>query len=128
MFLRPVITSGWGRFKGMATLQRIILSLPIGKANAVKVPDFERAIGNQPSGTNNDQTRREVKDAIISNRIPIGSSPQRGYWLIDSDVECREIVDRINATIRDYEAKRYAIISGWRRRKVSKVSGNPWPK
>jgi len=112
----------------VATLQRIILSLPIGKANAVKVPNFERTVGNHPSGTNNDQTRREVKDAIINNHIPIGSNPQRGYWLIDSDAECREIVDRINATIRDYEAKRNAIISGWRRRKASKASGNPWPK
>jgi len=112
----------------MATLQRIIRSLPIGKANAVKVPAFERAIGNQPSGTNNDQTRREVKEAIISNGIPIGSSSQRGYWLIDSDAECEEIVDRINATIRDYEAKRDAIIRGWRRRRASKASGNAWPK
>ena len=112
----------------MATLQRIILSLPIGKTNAMKVPIFERAIGNQPSGTNNDQTRREVKDAIISNDIPIGSNSQRGFWLIDSDDECREIVDRINATIREYETKRNAIIRGWRRRKASKASGNTWPK
>jgi hypothetical protein len=112
----------------MATLQQIIHSLPIGKANAVKVPAFERLIGNQPSGTNNDQTRREVKDAIINNHIPIGSSSQRGYWLIDSDDECREIVARINATIRDYEAKRNAIIRGWRRRKASKATGGAWPK
>lgn len=112
----------------MATLPRIIRSLPIGKAHAVKVSVFERAIGNQPSGTNNDRTRREVKDAIINNHIPIGSSSQRGYWLIDSDAECREIVDWINATIRDYEAKRNAIIRGWRRRKASKASGGGWPK
>jgi hypothetical protein len=128
MLLRPVITPGWRRFKGMATLEQIILHLPIGKANAMKVPAFERAIRNEPSGTNNDQTRREVKDAIVSNDIPIGSSPQRGYWLIDSDAECREIVDRIKATIRDYEAKRKAIIRGWKRRKASKASGNAWPK
>lgn len=87
----------------MATLQQIILSLPIGKANAMKVPSFERAIGNQPTGTNNDQTRREVKEAIIGNHVPIGSSSQRGYWLIDSDAECQEIKDRLNATIRDYK-------------------------
>jgi hypothetical protein len=112
----------------MATLQRIVQFLPIGKANAMKVPAFEKAIGNQPSGTNNDQTRREVKDAIINNDIPIGSSSKRGYWLIDSDAECRETVARINATIKDYEAKRNAIIRGWKRRKASKASGNAWPK
>lgn len=112
----------------MATLQQIIFALPVGKANATNVPTFERAVGNQPSGTNNDQTRREVKEAIISNEIPIGSSSQRGYWLIDSDGECQEIVDRLNATIRDYQEKRDAIMRGWARRKASKASGNPWPK
>jgi len=112
----------------MATLQQIILALPVGKTNAMKVPVFERAIGNQPSGTNNDQTRREVKEAIVVHDIPIGSSSQRGYWLIDSDAECQEIVDRQNATIRDYKAKRKAIVRGWTRRKASKASGNPWPK
>jgi hypothetical protein len=114
--------------KAMATLQQIILLLSVGKANAMNVPAFERAIGNQPSGTNNDQTRREVKDAITSNDIPIGSSSQRGYWLIDSDAECQEIVDRLNATITDCEAKRDAIVCGWTRRRASKASGNPWPK
>jgi hypothetical protein len=112
----------------MATLQQIILSLPVGKNKAMKVPAFERAIGTQPRGTNNDQTRREVKEAIVGNDIPIGSSSQRGYWLIDSDAECQEIVDRLNATIRDYEEKRDAIVRGWTRRQRSKASGNPWPK
>ena len=112
----------------MATLRQIILSLPVGKAYAMRVPAFEREIGNEPSGTNNDQTRREVKDAIMGNDIPIGSSSQRGYWLIDSDAECQEIVGRVNATIADYEAKRDAIVRGWTRRRASKRSGNPWPK
>ncbi len=56
----------------MATLQQIIAALPVGKTNAMKVSDFEQAIGNQPSGTNNDQTRREVKSAIYGNEIPVG--------------------------------------------------------
>jgi len=112
----------------MATLQQIITALPVGKANALKVPDFERIIGNQASGTNNDQTRREVADAILSNEIPIASNPQRGYWLIDSDAECQEVVDRMDAMIRAYQTKRAAIISGWARRKQSKATGTPWPK
>ena len=62
----------------MATLQQIIAALPIGKANAMKVPVFEQAIGNQARGTNDDQTRREVKSAIYDNEIPIGSSPPVG--------------------------------------------------
>ena len=112
----------------MATLQQIIAALPIGKTNAMKVPVFEQALGNQASGTNNDQTRREVKSAIYDNEIPIGSSPPVGYWLIDSDVECQEIVDRLDSTIREYTAKRDAIIRGWQKRKQSKLTGNSWPK
>ncbi len=83
----------------MATLQQIIDALPVGKTNAMKVSDFEQAIGNQPGGTNNDQTRGEVKRAIRDNEIPVGSSSHAGYWLIDSDAECQEIVDRINSTM-----------------------------
>ncbi len=112
----------------MATLQQIITALPVGKTNAVSVPAFEQAIGNQPSGTNNDQTRREVKSAIYDNDIPVGSSPHAGYWLIDSDAECQEIVDRLNATINAFTAKKNAIIRGWQQRRQSKLTSNPWPK
>jgi len=112
----------------MATLQKIIATLPVGKTKAMKVPAFEQAIGNQTKGTNNDQTRREVKSAIHDNEIPIGSSPPIGYWLIDSDAECQEIVDRLDSTIQEYTAKRDAIKRGWQKRKQSKIAGNPWPK
>ena len=112
----------------MATLRQIINLLPVGKANVIKVPAFETAIGNRTAGTNNDRTRREIKAAIMNDKIPIGSNPQGGYWLIDSDAECQEVVDRINATVADFIAKRDAIIRGWQRRKASKQSGNPWPK
>ena len=112
----------------MATLRQIIAALPVGKTNAVGVPAFEQAIGNRPRGTNNDQTRGEVKNAIHDNEIPVGSSSQAGYWLIDSDAEYQEIVDRLNSTIRTYTAKRDAITRGWQRRRQSKLTGNPWPK
>ncbi len=112
----------------MATLQQIIAALPVGKANAMRVSDFEQVIGNQPSGTNNDQTRREVKSAIYDNDIPVGSNPNAGYWLIDSDAECQEIIDRLNSTINAFITKRDAIIRGWQRRKQSKQTANSWPK
>lgn len=112
----------------MATLQTIIAALPVGKNNAMNVPDFEQAIGNQPTGTNNDQTRREVKSAICDNDIPVGSSPPVGYWLIDSDAECQEIVNRLDSTISELTAKRDAIVRGWQKRKQSKSGTTPWPK
>ena len=112
----------------MASLQQIIAALPIGKQNAIKVPQIEQIIGNQPSGTNNDKTRNEVVNTIHSHDIPIGSSPNHGYWLIDSDSEYQEVVDRLNATIATYVAKRDSIIRGWNKRKQSKTTGTPWPK
>ena len=112
----------------MATLQQIIAALPVGKNNAQNVATFEQAIGNQNTGTNSDQTRREVKNAIHNNDIPVGSNSHAGYWLVDSDLECQEIIDRLNSTINDCIAKRDAIARGWQRRKQSKSSGTPWPK
>ncbi|MFH2064215.1 MAG: hypothetical protein ABIK15_03320 [Pseudomonadota bacterium] len=112
----------------MATLRQIIDALPIGKENAMKVSDFEQAIGNVPSGTNNDQTRREVKDAIDNNEIPIGSSPPRGYWLINSDEEFQEVIDGLNSIIETYTTKRDSITRGWERRRRSLDTTAPWPK
>src|ERR1035437_615989 len=108
--------------------QQIISALPVGKADALRVSDFETAVGNQSSGTNNDPSRKEVNEAILNDHIPIGSSPQCGYWLIDSDAEFQEVIDRIDATIAAFKAKRDAIEDGWKRRKRSKLSGTPWPK
>jgi len=112
----------------MATLQQIIAAIPVGKMNALKVTNFEQVIGNQPSGTNNDQTRREVQNAIYNNDIPIGSSPQAGYWLIDSNAEYQEVVGRLDSTINKLTAKRDAITRGWQRRRQSKSTATPWPK
>lgn len=112
----------------MAKLSEIIKALPVGKARSIKAPAFEAAIGNSPRGTNNDQTRRDIKDAIMRLEIPIGSSSHGGYFLIDSDQEYQEVVDRINATVRDFEEKKDAISRGWNRRKQSKQTLTPWPK
>ncbi len=112
----------------MATLQQIIAAIPIGKMNAMRVTDFEQTLGNQPSGTNNDQTRREVKNAIYNNDIPIGSSPHAGYWLIDSDAEYQEVIGRLDSTINQFTAKRDAITRGWQRRRQSRSTPTPWPK
>lgn len=112
----------------MASLQQIIAALPVGKRNAMKVSDIEQCIGNQPSGTNNDQTRNEVNSLIYDHNIPVGSSSKAGYWLIDSDAEFQEVIDRLNATIETYVAKRDALTRGWQKRKNSKSTLNPWPK
>ena len=112
----------------MATLEQIIQHIPVGKGNAMRVSDFEQAIGNQNVGTNNDQTRREVDDAIINHDVPIGSNPQCGYWLINSDDECNEVVTRLKNTAEKYRQKAEHIRNGWNRRRGSLPTGNPWPK
>ncbi len=112
----------------MATKVQIISAIPVGKAKAIKVAAFETAIGNVPKGTNNDTTRKEVSDIIVQDGIPIGSTSYHGYWLIDSDAECKAVLDSLDARIATYTKKRDAIKRGWDRRKASKAAGNPWPK
>lgn len=112
----------------VATLEQIVNAIPVGKNNAVKVPAFEKMIGIENCGTNNDKTRDKVTEAIVEKEIPIGSNPRYGYWLIDSDAECQEVIDRLTRTIDTYTAKRDAIQAGWNRRKASKAAGTPWPK
>jgi hypothetical protein len=107
---------------------QIISAIPVGKANAIKVAAFEAAIGNVPKGTNNDTTRKEVSDIIVQDGIPIGSTSYHGYWLIDSDAECAEVLASIDKTIATYKAKRDAIEAGWNKRKAMKAAGTPWPK
>jgi hypothetical protein len=106
----------------MATSQQIITNLPIGKANAIKVLDLETAVGSQTVGANND-----VQKAIFNDEIPIGSC-RNGYYLIDSDAEYQEIIDKIDTQIKAYEEKKIALAKGWQRRKLSIQSGIPWPK
>lgn len=111
----------------MATSQQIIANLPIGKANAIKVSDLEVVIGNQIVGTNNDETRNDVRNAIFNDEIPIGAC-RNGYYLIDSDAEYQEIIDKIDSIIKTYEEKKAALAKGWQKRKQSKQVGIPWPK
>ena len=111
----------------MASMQQIISNLPVGKPNAVSASNLEQMIGNQPIGTNNDKTRDEIRKAILDNEIPIGSCVG-GYYLIDSDVEYQELIDKLNTTITQYQRKINAITNGWQKRRQSKLSGTPWPK
>lgn len=111
----------------MATRNRIITALPVGRSNAIKVRAFGLAVGNPRKGTNDDNTRNEVTALINNEDIPIGSG-HRGYWLIDSDAECAAVLDSIDEKIATYKKKRDAIERGWNRRKASKNAGTPWPK
>ena len=67
--------------------QQILNALPVGKPNAMSVSEFEQLIENRPCGTNNDQTRNEIRKLIYKQKIPVGSSTQNGYWLINSELE-----------------------------------------
>ena len=111
----------------MATSHQIIKNLPVGKANAIQVPDLKTAVGNQTVGTNNDETRNDVRNAIFNDEMPTGSC-RNGYYLIDSDTEYQEIIDKIDFRIKTYEEKKAALTKGWQKRKQSKQIGIPWPK
>ncbi len=112
----------------MTTKAKVVTHIGVGKANAMSVAALENAIGGTPSGTNNDDTRGLVKDMIMNDHVPIGSTSYHGYWLIDSDNECDDVCDQLDRMIQTYTDKRDAIRSGWARRKASKAAGTPWPK
>jgi len=111
----------------MTTHEQIITALPIGKRNAKNVANIAQQLGIPPSGTNNDKTRKQVVRTVHTDDIPLGSN-RSGYWLIDSDQECDEVVAALNETITIFVNKRDAIIRGWQKRKQSKNTPTPWPK
>lgn len=111
----------------MATVEKIIKYLPVGKSKAIHVNEFEQKVGNMPAGTNNDITRIEVRDAIRINKIPIGSS-RSGYWLLNTDDEFKEVMKSIDSKIDDLIEKKTAMEKGWAKRKRSLKTNNHWPK
>ncbi len=82
----------------MATHQQIITALPIGKRNAKNVANIAQRLGIPPSGTNDDKTRKQVVRTVHTDDIPLASN-RSGYWLIDSDQECDDVVAALNETI-----------------------------
>lgn len=107
----------------MADKKSIINALPIGKENAIKMKDLEVKVGNPTKGTNNDITRNDIKKLIMEDKVPIGTCPggdHAGVWMIDSDEELKEVVERNEAIIKDYQEKNKALKEGWEARKAAK--------
>lgn len=69
-----------------------------GIANAVNVRDIANAIGEPPSGTNDDKVRRLMADMVNNHQKLIGTF-EGGVFIITSDEECEiaaNFVDRKN--------------------------------
>ena len=111
----------------MKKTDKIIENLPIGKNNPIHAPELEKAIGNTPVGTNNDTSRSDIANAIHEDNIPIGSN-KNGYWLIHTEEEYQEIKNSIESKIKNLQNKQKAIENGWKKRKSSLNSNEPWPK
>jgi hypothetical protein len=51
--------------------------------------------------------------------------PGRYNYLIDSDTEYQEIIEKIDSRIKAYKEKKAALTKGWQERKQSKKIGIP---
>lgn len=88
----------------MASKEALLKAIPVGKENAISMAELERKVGNPAKGTNSDQTRREVGDLILEDKIPVITS-KNGVWIADKESEIKEAIRRKERTIKAHEQK-----------------------
>jgi hypothetical protein len=110
----------------MANLDDLIEALGEGKTNSKHARKLEKNLG-MDTGPTQEQTRDFIRDAIINEEIPIGSTPQ-GFFLINTEDELIEVVKGLEGRINGLQKRIDALKSGWERRLKSRNSGGNWPK
>ena len=111
----------------MADIYDLLAELGDGAANARHASDLEDALELE-EGHTQEPTRDMIREAIISEEIPIGSTPAQGYFLINSDAELEQVVEGLQARVDGLQRRIEALRRGWRRRKISRKDGGNWPK
>lgn len=111
----------------MADIQDLINVLEDGKANAQHAKDLETALG-MDTGNTQEPTRDLIRDAILRDGYPIGSIPDAGYFLINTEQEYQKTVSNLEARAQGLQHRIEAITRGWEQRKESRASGGNWPK
>jgi hypothetical protein len=79
-------------------------------------------------GHTQEPTRDLIRDAIVNHGIPMGSAPQDGYFLIDTEEELNEAVTNLHQRIEGLQNRINGLRHGWQRRQQSRASGANWPK
>lgn len=111
----------------MATIQDLVNALSDGQNNAIHASDLEDEL-NMDKGHTQEPTRDLIREAIIGQDIPVGSTPRDGYFLINSENELEAAVSDLEARIQGLHRRIESIQRGWNRRVQSRNSGNNWPK
>jgi len=100
----------------------LINSLGIGEDNPISAENLETAliegeVNVHRGGTNQDETRDFVRQAIIDHKLPIHST-RRGYFIIDSEPQFQATIAGMESRIDAYNARIQAVEEGWERRKM----------
>ena len=111
----------------MPDIHDLLAELGDGAANARHAADIEAALEIE-EGHTQEPTRDLIREAIVSEKIPIGSTPAHGYFLINSDAELEEVVEGLQARVHGLQRRIEALRHGWRRRQISREHGGNWPK
>ena len=111
----------------MSELDELIRVLKNGKNNAKHADMIAKAL-DMDVGKTHDPTRDLIRTAIIDEGFPIGSTPQVGFFLIDSEDELKEVIKGFEQRIEGLQKRIEALNAGWERRLKSRASGGNWPK
>ena len=97
-----------------------------GEVNAQHASELE-SILDMDVGNTQESTRNLIREAIISNELPIGST-NAGYFLIRTEQEYEKTIANFEGRIRGLQRRIDAIARGWEQRKTSRIDGGNWPK
>jgi len=111
----------------MSTIDDLISVLGDGKAAAQHAYELEDNL-DMDIGPTQEPTRDLIRDAIVNHEFPIGSTPQDGYFLIDTEGELNEAINNLQQRIDGLRNRINGLRRGWQRRRESRTSGGNWPK
>lgn len=111
----------------MSKLDDLILVLGDGKANSQHASDLENEL-DMDIGHTQEPTRDLIRYAIVNHQIPIGSTPQTGYFLINTKEELDEAANNLEQRIIGLQDRIEGLRRGWQRRQQSRSNGGNWPK
>lgn len=111
----------------MSKVDDLILALGDGKANSQHATDLENDL-DMDVGHTQEPTRDLISDAIVNHKIPIGSTPRAGYFLINTEEELDEAVNNLQQRIRGLQDRIKGLRRGWLCRQQSRANGGNWPR
>jgi len=111
----------------MPTIDDLISILGDGKGNSQYAYELENTL-HMDVGHTQEPTRDLIRDAIVNHEIPVGSTPQDGYFLIDTEEELNETISSLQQRIEGLQNRINGLRRGWQRRQDSRSGGGNWPK